>query len=82
MGFSTCELIAEAESQEGHTYEVTIETGLQGLGRLNVTCLKPESDEQENSQGVDLTSAECRALAKMLLATALLIDEDLDSEGL
>lgn len=65
----------ENSHPEGHTYKVTIETGLRGVGRLNVACLKPDSDDVCNSQGVDLTAAECRALAGMLNATAEMIQE-------
>lgn len=76
MGICTSELLADAESGEGHTYKVTIENAMRGFGRLVVECLKPDSDDCENCQGVDLSAAECRALAKMLNATADLIDEN------
>jgi len=75
MGSCTNELLLAAEHEDGHTYGVTIETGMQGLARLNIACRKPDCDEVLNSQGADMTSAECRALAKMLLATAELVEE-------
>lgn len=75
MGFSTNELLLATEDEDGHTFGVTIETGTRRLARLNVACRKPASDEVLNSQGADLTAAECRALAKMLVATAELVDE-------
>lgn len=75
MGFCTNELLLAAEQEDGHTFGVSIETGMHGLARLNVTCWKPGSDEAHNSQGADLTAAECRAFAQMLLATAELVDE-------
>jgi len=64
----------EHEMPDGHTFAVSIETGMRGLARLNVSCNKPASEEEENSQGVDLTPAECRSLANMLNATALLVE--------
>lgn len=76
MAFSQCEMLLDYELPDGHNYKVVIETGMQGLARLNVACLKPDSDDEVNSQGADLTAAECRALAKMLNATADLIDAD------
>ncbi len=75
MGICTCDLLAAAEGSKGHTYKVTIETGMRGAGRLSIQCIKPNSNELENSQGIDLTAVECRSLAKMLNATADLIDE-------
>lgn len=75
MGFCTCDLIPEFEHPEGHSYKVTIETAMAGLGRLNVACMKPDSDAVHNSQGADLTAGECRALANMLNAAAALIEE-------
>lgn len=75
MGICTSELLPSNDHPEGHTYKVTIETGVRGVGRLNIACLKPDSDEVRNSQGVVLTAAECRALAKMLNATADLVEE-------
>lgn len=75
MGFCTNELWAAVEHEDGYSYKVTVGTGTKGLARLNVTSMKSGSDDEHNSQGADLTAAECRALAKMLLATAALIDE-------
>jgi|APLak6261701877_1056259.scaffolds.fasta_scaffold00037_12 hypothetical protein len=75
MGFCTNELTPDAENKDGHWFKVKIETGMGGLARLNVECLKPDSNDAFNSQGADLTAAECRSLAKMLLATAELVDE-------
>lgn len=75
MGFCTNKLTPEYEHQDGYSYEVAIETGMRGLARLNVSCLKPDSDDVHNTQGADLTAAECRSLAQMLLATAELVEE-------
>lgn len=75
MGFCTNELMPSFEHEDGYTFKVTIETGMHGLARLNVACLEPGSDDVHNSQGADLTAAECRSLARMLLATAELIEE-------
>lgn len=75
MGFCTCELAPDFEHEDGFTYKVTIETGMRGLARLHVACMKPDNDEERNSQGVDLTAAECRSLAQMLLAYAELMME-------
>lgn len=75
MGFCTNVLLPEAIHENGYTFKVTIENGMRGLARLNVSCLKPDSDDALNSQGADLTAAECRSLAKMLLATAELAEE-------
>lgn len=76
MSICTSELIPLTKHEAGFTYKITIETGMRGYGRLNVACLKPNSDATENSQGTDLSASECRALANMLLATASLLDGD------
>ncbi len=75
MSFSECRLMAEHKMPDGHEFVVSIETGMRGLARLNVSCTKSGSDEEENSQGIDLTPAECRSLANMLNATALLVED-------
>lgn len=75
MGFCTNELMPDREHEDGYSFKVTIETSFRGFARLNVACLEPDSDDVHNSQGVDLTAAECRSLAKMLLATAELVEE-------
>ena len=74
MSMCTSELYPHKEQAGGFSCKVTIETGERGFGRLNVACLKPETDDVENSQGADLTASECRTLAQMLLATACLIE--------
>lgn len=76
MALSQCEMFLDYEMEDGHNFKVIIETGMAGLARLNVECLKPDSDEVLNSQGADLTVAECRALAKILNAMADLIEDD------
>jgi len=43
MGFCTNELMPDAEHQDRYTYKVMIETGMRGLARLNVACLKPNT---------------------------------------
>lgn len=76
MSIFVSELLTRHEHPDGHTYKLTLESGITGLSRLNIACLKPDSDEARNSQGVDLTAAECRALAKLLSAAAgLMADE-------
>ena len=62
------------ENPDGFSYEVTIETGMRAFARLNVVCLKPDSDDIESGQGVDMSPTECRALAAMLTATAILVE--------
>lgn len=76
MGFSTSELIPEMEDPDGFSFKITIETGMLGLARINVACIDESTDEEENSQGADLSPAECRALAHMLLSTAELVSEE------
>lgn len=75
MGICCNEILTNCEHSNGSRYKVTIETGSAGLARLNTIALKPNSDTIANSQGIDLTAAECRALAQMLLATAELVNE-------
>ncbi len=75
MGFCTNELIPEREHPDGFSFKVTIETGMRGLARLNVACINESSDQEHNSQGADLSPAECRALAHMLLSTAELVSD-------
>jgi hypothetical protein len=69
-------LVSENDHPDGFYYRATVETGTEGLCRLNVECCPMGSDEAETSQGMDLTSAECKALAQMLLGVAVLLDAD------
>jgi hypothetical protein len=73
MGYGTCELMASSTTDRDLSFKVVVETGMKDLVRLNVARLRTGSDDYENSQGVDLTASECRALANMLNATADLI---------
>lgn len=83
MTFLNCELIAELEHQDGSTYQVSLETGPWGYVRMGVKCLAPDSDEAVNSQGIDLSPAECRSLAKLLEALAATVEtETLESNEL
>ena len=75
MGTFSNVLMPELEHADGSSYRVSVETSMRGLAGLNVAGLKPESDEEANSQGADLTAAECRSLAQMLLAAAILVEE-------
>lgn len=75
MSICCNELLPRCEHSNGTHYKVVIETDAAGLARLNAIAMKPNSDAIANSQGVDLTAAECRALAQMLLATAELLNE-------
>lgn len=75
MGFSSCEIVPDDSTADGHTYKVTVDTSINGHARLNIACLEPDGDKELNSQGVDLGVAECRALAKILNATADLAEE-------
>lgn len=68
--------ITSQERNQEFGYKVTAEDSLKGLARLNIECLKPNSDDIENSQGVDLTATECRAIANMLINCALLIENE------
>jgi hypothetical protein len=54
------------------SYTVTIEESIPGLARLNIEA-KSEGQNPDgfnNSQGVDLTGAECEAIGKHLIAVA------------
>lgn len=75
MGFSTNVLIAEVEHPDGFSFKVTTEAGTPGLARLNIACIEESTAKETNSQGVDLTPAECRALANMLLSAAELVED-------
>ncbi|HAS2609604.1 TPA: hypothetical protein P7L42_003364 [Vibrio cholerae] len=57
----------EANNLEG--YKVTAESSLKGHARLN-------SDDIINSQGVDLTASECRAIANMLISCAIVLESE------
>jgi hypothetical protein len=52
---------------------------MKGLARLNVACINERDGDLKNSQGADLTPAECRALAHMLLSTAEIVETNLTS---
>ncbi|EGR0524968.1 TPA: hypothetical protein I6W77_003123 [Vibrio cholerae] len=64
----------EANNLEG--YKVTAESSLKGHARLNIEILKPNSDDIINSQGVDLTASECRAIANMLISCAIVLESE------
>ena len=66
----------EQEDKKLEGYKVTAESSLKGLARLNIECLKPNSDDTLNSQGVDLTASECRAIANMLITCAVVLESD------
>jgi hypothetical protein len=74
MGIGACELLVSRNEEKIHSYVVTVESGVGGFARLNVAHKKLYSDDYENAQGVDLYPSELRALAKMLSATADLIE--------
>lgn len=74
MTILTQTLSAENEDVDGAYYRATVETGAGGLCRLVVARCREDEDRAENSQGMDLTAAECRALAQMLLGVAVLLD--------
>ena len=76
MGFCTNKLTPEITHQEGFGYEITVETGMKGLVRFNVACINEGNGELKKHQGADLTPAECRALAHMLLSTAELVEKN------
>ena len=80
MSVSTSELYPQNNHKDGFFSKITIETGVRGLGRLNVASIKTDGDEVDSSQGADLTASECRALAQMLLATACLVDAGLTKQ--
>lgn len=72
-------LISQNDHPDGFYYRATVETGTAGLCRLNVECCREDMDKAETSQGMDLTGAECKALAQMLLSVAAILDaEDAD----
>lgn len=72
----TTELIAGTEHPDGYHFRATVETGMAGLCRLNVSRHREDQDKPEASQGMDLTAAECKALAQMLLGVAAILDAD------
>jgi len=74
------ELVATNEHPEGYYYRATLETGTVGVCRLNVEVCREDEDKAERSQGMDLTAAECRALAQMLLAGATVLDAQLGED--
>lgn len=77
MSMIEMNLVSEIEHPDGYYYRATIESGVAGLCRLNVDCCEINKDESKNSQGMDLTAAECRALAQMLMASASILDAEI-----
>lgn len=69
-------LISQNDHPDGHYYRATVETGMAGLCRLNVECCPEDEDKAVSSQGMDLTAAECKALAQMLLSVAAILDAE------
>ena len=67
------------EIDEKHWFRVNVEIGMKGTVRMNVQVAEFDSDEALNSQGIDLSPAECRAVANML-CTAADIREQEDSK--
>jgi hypothetical protein len=65
----------------GCSYEITIETGAPGVGRLTIAGTKKADMSATNPQEVDLTPSEMRSFAQMLLSTAELVEanESLDT---
>ncbi len=61
-----------------HWYTVTVEQVVSGCARLVVECGVAETDESVNSQGVDLSPSELRALSYQLLAAADMAEQDED----
>ena len=80
MTTTTCKLDGSVTFHEGYSYAVTIETSLQGLARLAVEITKGEQDEPETMAGMDMTPAECRALAKMLEGVAEVIEGNIGDD--
>lgn len=72
--------VPEPDAQDW-IYTVTVESAFKGMTRLVVSrSLEDElSDDEDSSQGVDLTSNECRAVARYLLAAADLLDQNDDA---
>ncbi|MEZ8238601.1 MULTISPECIES: hypothetical protein [Vibrio] len=68
--------VGAQETANANGYKVTAESSLKGYARLNIECLAPDSDEPVNSQGVDLTASECRAVAKMLEGCAIVLEAE------
>ena len=58
-------------------FTATVENGMRGLVRMNVARGKMESDDAENSQGMDMNPKECRALANLLMAAAETAEDSL-----
>jgi len=72
----TTELIAETRHPDGYHFRATVETSAADLCRLNVSRHREDEDEAEAGQGMDITAAECKALAQMLLGVAAILDAD------
>ena len=67
--------IQEQEEKKEAGYKVTAEDSMKNLARLNIECLKTNSDDVLNSQGVYLTASECRAVANMLNTCAIVLED-------
>ena len=69
---ATTDFNLDVDDPSGREYwtRANVATGTVGLVRLNLAVHEFDSDEAENSQGMDLTPDECRALAKMLETAA------------
>jgi hypothetical protein len=74
------ELIATTKHSDGFEFRATVETGLAGLCRLNVSRHREDDDTVDGGQGIDLTPAECRALAQMLLGVTAILEADAASD--
>lgn len=76
MSMIELKLRAETEHLDGYCYHATVESGVEDLCRVNIACHNVDNDDTLSSQGMDLTAAECRAFAQMLLAAAAILDAD------
>lgn len=62
----------------GYSYSAKVVAGgmvnIEGYACLSVICYRPDSSEQEESVSMELNAAECRSLAKLLMAAAELLE--------
>ena len=73
MPMATFTLLAE-DTNGDCGYTVSIEESVPGIVRFNIEAKSEAPSGFRNSQGVDLTGAECEAIGRHLLAVAERLD--------
>ena len=71
--FSTLELMCHSAENDPSYGMITVGTGMRGASRTVIEMKNTDTDDNINSQGVDLVSDECNALADMCDAAATII---------